>query len=142
MLFRSVSQSRYSVPAFEVLVDVPAFSGDYAFESKFNKLKSNDKKVELLNDLIERRNNINNKLLKRLRFTTRSIEYAFYLHGLDESLQEKLPSWIEAKWEKNYIPKGKRTAFNRLSLFQPKVGVQSVALRYRKWEKLETISAN
>jgi hypothetical protein len=68
----------------------------------------------------------------------RASELAFFEHGDDT-----MPAWIkDAKWERNYVEKGKRKEWDRLVLFQPEVGKRGVAIRKRTWEKTEEVSEN
>lgn len=75
------------------------------------------------------------KDISKLQFMTRATEYAHF------NFPDRFPSWIKnTKWEKDYVLKGKRTKWNRLVLFQPKVGSQAVAIRKRFFQKAERVT--
>lgn len=118
------------VPAFQVELDVPENNSvyeNYEFTQE-NLIKLTDKRKYLFDTV-----------LPHLRFHTRITEFAFYKYGRDK----ELPSWMEnITWEKDFVPKGKRTKWDRLVLFQPKVGEFGVSIRKRLYEKSETVSAN
>lgn len=81
------------------------------------------------------------KDLPMLRFATRSIELAFYDRTCEDDGVPSWPTWIKnAKWEMDFVVKGKRNKWNRLVLFQPAVGEFGVALRYRIYEKSERVA--
>lgn len=74
----------------------------------------------------------------RLRFATRATELAYFKHG-----EGRFPSWLtDVKWEKGFVFPKKRTAWDRLVLFQPKVGEMGVAIRKREYDKSEIVSAD
>jgi len=78
-----------------------------------------------------------NKAISKLRFMTRATEYAHYVNP------RAMPAWLQnVMWEEGFVkPKG-RTKWRRLKLFQPAVGVQSVSILERQYEKAQTVSAD
>lgn len=147
------AEKKIKVNAFEVEVDIPEFSGQYPPypNSQAGLILASDRRKALVYGVTP-----------RLRFATRSVELAFHKYGFmsttgvmenptaadrDASqtgtIVEKMPAWIkDAAWERDYVLKGKRSKWNRLVLFQPAPGQQGVALRYRTWEKTETVAAD
>lgn len=118
---------KVTVPSLEVEIDVPEYTGFY--NTPTSTTENLDRLIELRKDLIY-------KQLPKLRFVTRVTELAFYKYG-----NYNFPAWIQnAKWEENYVPKGKRTKWNRLVLFQPGVGERGVAIRCREVQRLEEVS--
>lgn len=75
-------------------------------------------------------------VVPKLTFATRTVEYAYYKYG-----QDKLPSWIQnVDWEENYVSPGKRKVWDRLVLFQPKVGEIGVSIKKRIMETTQEVS--
>lgn len=112
--------------AFKVEIDIPD-PGDIFQTYEF----SQDGLVEVTN----KRNFLKN-IKSKLSFTTRCTELAFYKHGSKKEGEEFFPAWISgAKWERDFIQKGKKTKWDRLILFQPKPFEFGVALRKREYEK-------
>ena len=76
------------------------------------------------------------KILPKLRFMTRASEFAHFQNP------DRFPAWIKnVSWENNFkLPKG-RTLYQRLKLFQDKVGQQSISLIKRVYEKSATVAA-
>lgn len=120
------------VETLQAEVDIPDFQGDYPTPKK-----TTDELVRIT----QRRRELVYDIKPKLNFAIRSVELAFFKHGFQDGT-EKMPAWItDAKWERDFVQKGKRTAWNRLVLFQPAPGQPAVSLRYRKWTKKETIAA-
>ncbi|MCK5600565.1 hypothetical protein KAR91_01780, partial [Candidatus Pacearchaeota archaeon] len=72
-----------------------------------------------------------------LRFMTRASEYAHYRNS------DRMPAWLKnVAWEEDFVEPGKRTKWERLKLFQPKVGEQSVSILKRTFVKSATVSAD
>lgn len=116
--------------AFEMRVYIPKtkIQGDYTFLD------------ETQNDLIRAygaRKAIVYNLLPKLRFMTRASEFAHF------KAQDRFPHWLQGvKWEDGFkIPRG-RTTYQRLKLFQDKVGEQSISLLRRTYQKSATVSAD
>lgn len=121
------------VAAFEVEVDLPEH------DSLFTPL---DNTQQALVSATSKRRTLIYDVKPKLTFAARSVELAFYKHGLDADFNEKMPGWIDdATWERDYVVPKKRKKWNRLVLFQPAVGEIGVSLRYRIWEKKEQVSA-
>jgi len=138
-----------TVPAFQCEIDFPEFKGEYPRRGET---------VDSLVAMTDRRKSLIYHLMPELRFAARAVELAFYKYGIERNevdattiaggkstvptlMDERLPTWIDAKWERDYTPKGKRNKWSRLVLFQPAPGKQGVALRYRIWEKKERVAA-
>jgi len=118
--------------SLQVEVDIPPYEGEYpVFKDTQEDLVRLDGWRRLLN----------NSIIPNLRFATRATELAFFLHGIQDGVERK-PAWIAGgtKWEKDYVPKGKRTKWDRLVLLQPSVGERAVAIRKRIREKSEIMA--
>jgi hypothetical protein len=124
--------TKVSVPAWEFDIDVPEFEGKLpAVPATTDGLVFADKKAR----------EITYGLLPAMRFAVRSIEYVFSREGFDESgLERPAPYHKDVSWEKDFVPAGRRNKYSRFVLFQPAVGQMGVAIRYRKWDKMETVS--
>ena len=126
---------KIKIDAFEVEIDIPESN------SKFPELSFLGFNEEILKNF-QNKLKFYNQIISNLQFMTRVTELALYnkmiLTGYDP-----LPSWItNASWEKNYKKSGKRTVWDRLVLFQPKVDQRGVAIRKRVWKKTEEVSLN
>jgi len=118
--------------SLQVEVDLPEYINDYP-EFEANQ--------ETLVSLTQKRRDIITRIIPNLRFATRCTELAFFKNAMtDESY--RMPAWLSGgtKWEKDYVPKGKRTKWQRLVLFQPGVGERAVAIRMRTKTKSETMA--
>ena len=72
----------------------------------------------------------------KLRFMTRASEYAHYIN------QDRMPAWFKnVKWEEDFTIPGKRIKWQRLKLFQPKVGEHSVSILKRTFTKKARVAA-
>jgi len=120
--------------SLEVEIDIPEYTGEW---------QQCDVSQTNLIDLDERRRQINSTIIPNLRFATRCTELAFFKHAMNDELH-RMPAWLAGgtKWQKNYVPKGKRTKWERLVLFQPSVGERAVAIRMRVKEKSEIMAMN
>ena len=77
-----------------------------------------------------------NSAISKLRFMTRATEYSHF------KKQDALPSWLKnVSWEDGFIKPGGRTKWKRMKLFQPSVGVQSISILKREYEKAQTVNA-
>ena len=118
---------KIKVKSFEVEIDLPEN------DSQFEEYKHNAKNLVILTD--KRKYWIYN-LIPKLNFAVRTVEYAYFKHGDD-----RIPSWIKnVKWETGYITKGKRTAWDRLVLFQNKVGEVGVSIKKRVYETIQEVA--
>ena len=76
-------------------------------------------------------------VIPKLRFMTRATEYAHYTQP------NYMPAWLKnVKWEQGFSEPGKRIKWERLKLFQSKVGEQSISILKRTYEKSVTVSDN
>jgi len=115
------------VKAFQVEIDLPEN------ETKFPDLVSNQ--INLV-EATRRRKAYVYGIIPKLRFATRSTELAYYKFG-----EGRFPSWLKnVQWEQGFKLPRKRIAWDRLVLFQPKVGERGVAIRKREYEKSEIVS--
>jgi len=114
-----------------------------AFECKIfipsSKIKGEYQKCEETTDALvnayNRRKELN-AIVKKLRFMTRASEYAHYKNP------ERMPSWIKGvSWETGFKEPGKRIQWERLKLFQDKVGEFSISILKRSFEKSATVAA-
>ena len=77
-----------------------------------------------------------NKVIAKLRFMTRASEYAHYINP------DRLPAWMRnVKWEEDFTIPGKRIKWQRMKLFQPKVGEHSVSILKRVYTKKARVAA-
>lgn len=118
-------------PAFECKIYIPdtQISGDY------NLI---DMTQEELVKVYNTRKEYLFTIIPALRFMTRASEYAHYKNP------ERMPAWIKnVTWEPGFkIPPRGRTQWDRLKLFQPKVGEHSVSILKRSYEKSATVGAD
>jgi hypothetical protein len=118
-------------PAFECKIYIPEthISGDYELI---------DMTQEELVKAYNTQKYYTYSLIPTLRFMTRASEYAHYIN------QERMPAWIKnVTWEPGFkIPPRGRTQWDRLKLFQPKVGEHSVSILKRTYEKSATVGAD
>lgn len=75
-------------------------------------------------------------ILPKLRFMTRASEFAH------SNAPDRMPAWIKnVEWEPGFkIPPRGRTEYDRLKLFQDKVGEHSISLLKRTYNKAATVS--
>jgi len=135
-------QKSITVPAFQAEVDLPEPVNDY---------RSYTYTTDELVAATARRRELINNISPRLRFAVRSVELAFYKHGFKMAVAPgevrrnftvNMPPWIEdATWENDYVLPGKRNKWQRLVLFQERPGQLGISLRYRVWEKKESVAA-
>jgi len=119
-------------------IKVKAFQAEVDFPTDDSEFPVYENSVENLVTLSERRKAMVYGITPRLRFATRATELAYFKHG-----EGRFPSWLtDVKWEKGFVFPKKRTAWDRLVLFQPKVGEMGVAIRKREYDKSEIVSAD
>lgn len=122
-----IAGKKIQVNAFDFEIDIPEN------DSKYKTYKSTQKNLV---ELTKKRNWYVYSVVPKLRFATRATELAFIKHG-----EGKVASWIKnVNWESDYVQAGKRTKWDRLVLFQPKVGEVGVSLRKRVYSKTEEVS--
>jgi hypothetical protein len=114
--------------AFEAKIFAPdsVFVGDYSFypETQKGMLDAYNGRKAIM------------KAISKLRFMTRASEYAHFKNP------DRMPAWLKnVKWEDGFVEPGKRTKWERLKLFQPAVGEQSVSILKRTYTKAATVSA-
>lgn len=74
--------------------------------------------------------------IAKLRFMTRATEYAHFINP------DRFPAWMKnLKWEDGFKIPGKRIVWERLKLFQPKVGEHSVSILKRTMTKSARVAA-
>ena len=114
--------------AFEAMIYTPKtfIEGDYEFYPETQKgltTAYGDRKALM-------------KVISRLRFMTRASEYAHYKNP------DRMPAWFKnVKWEEDFSIPGKRIKWQRLKLFQPKVGEQSISILKRQYQKSARVAA-
>jgi len=117
-------------PAFECKIYIPdtQISGDYEMV---------ETSQEGLINAYNKRKYYLYKIIPSLRFMTRASEYAHYKNP------DRMPAWIQnVKWESGFkIPPRGRVQWERLKLFQPKVGEHSVSILKRNYEKSATVDS-
>ena len=114
--------------AFESKIYIPKtfIEGDYSFYKESTE--------DLYKAYITRKEF--NKATSALRFMTRASEYAHFKNP------DIMPYWLKnVAWEEDFVEPGKRTKWQRLKLFQPKVGEQSISILKRTFEKSARVSA-
>jgi hypothetical protein len=78
-------------------------------------------------------------LLEKLRFAVRTVELAFFKHGLAKGGEERKPAWVKTQWQREFkLPKG-RIQWNRLILGQETVGEVGHGILYRIFTKTEKV---
>jgi len=115
-------------PAFESVIYIPEsqISGDYI------DIEHNQKNLV---DSYRKRNTFTYSNIPPLRFMTRASEFAHFKNS------DRMPYWLKnVKWESNFVMPGKRTKWDRIKLFQPKVGEHSISILKREYEKSATVS--
>ena len=121
---------RETFEAFEMKIYMP----ESKFSGEFAKLENTQKA------LVEGYNKRKKFVFTHtppLRFMTRASEYAHY------KAQDRTPAWIKnASWESGFkIPPRGRAQYDRLKLFQDKVGEHSISLLRRTYNKSATVAA-
>jgi hypothetical protein len=114
--------------AFNALIYVPESQITGMYEMKPST-------QEALVETYVRRKQLKNAVSK-LRFMTRASEYAHYINP------DRMPSWLKnVGWEKDFTIPGKRVKWERLKLFQPKVGEHSISILKRTMIKAARVAA-
>ena len=123
------------IRSFQVEVDIPEN------ETKYPEYISNEKNLLSLTKLAR---TYRYKVIPKLSFPVRATELAFYKYGKNNDQIERFPSWLkDVKWERNYKESSRaKKLWDRLVLFQPKVGEKGVSIRKRLYEKTEYVSEN
>ncbi len=116
-------------PAFEAMIYTPKtfIKGDYHFypETQKGLLAAYGDRKELM------------RVISKLRFMTRASEYAHF------QSPDRMPAWFKnVKWEDDFVIPGKKNKWQRLKLFQPAVGEQSVSILKRTFMKSARVSAD
>ena len=131
------AQKSIIVKAFEAEVDHPEYSGQFPEESEIAAFLPNYKGTtdgELLKAIEDRAREFTYNLIQRLRFATRSTEYAFFTNGDDGN---KIPAWIRnINWERDIVLPRKKKKWSQLTL------TDEVVIRYRVYDKSERVSAD
>ena len=114
--------------AFETLIYIPKsnFMGAYKpiEKSRQDMVMAYTRRKEL------------NRAISKLRFMTRASEYAHFINP------DRMPAWMKnVKWEDDFTIPGKRIKWQRLKLFQPKVGEHSVSILKRTYTKKARVAA-
>jgi len=120
---------RESFTAFEMKVYMP----ETQYKGEYPTVKATEK------DLVEGyklRKKYVYSVIPKLRFMTRASEFAHY------NAPDRMPAWIKnVNWESGFkIPPKGRTQYDRLKLFQDKVGEHSISLLKRTYSKSATVS--
>jgi len=118
---------KVKVKSFEVELEVPDNDSEYP------TFKHNQKNlVELTN----KRKYFTYSLIPQLNFAVRTVEYAYYKFG-----NNRIPSWIQnVKWENNFVVPGGKKKWDRIILFQEKVGELGISLKKRIYETTQEVS--
>ena len=117
--------------AFEMLLYMPTTKivNDYDFLPETQ---------EVLVEAYRRRKRLLYGVIPALRFMTRASEFAHF------QAPNRFPAWLKnVKWEDGFkIPPRGRKVYQRLKLFQDKVGEHSISLLKRTYEKSATVAAD
>lgn len=114
--------------AFQAMIYIPEsnFTGAY---------KAKEKSQANLVSAYTRRKELN-RAISKLRFMTRASEYAHFINP------DRMPAWMKnVKWEDGFKMPGKRIEWQRLKLFQPKVGEHAVSILKRTFTKKARVAA-
>jgi len=123
------SGKKIKVESFQVEMTFPESTGTF-LDWKCNQ--------ENLVRLTKLRNYLLFTYIPKLQFATRTVELAYHKYG-----ENRIPHWIKnVKWEENFRVPGKRTKWDRIILFQNKVGELGISLKKRIYKKSEEVSLN
>jgi len=114
--------------AFNAMIYIPEsqITGDYSFIEE-----NQDALVQAYIRMKKMRSAIT-----KLRFMTRASEYAHYINP------DRLPGWMKGVvWEKDFSIPGKRVKWDRMKLFQPKVGEHAISILKRTMIKKARVAA-
>jgi len=115
--------------SFEAKVYIP----ELGLKNEFPTTEASQESLVALN---EKKKQLS-KLKEKLTFMTRATEYSHYKNP------NRMPQWIKnVQWENDFVEPGKRTKWQRLKLFQPKVGEQSVSILKRTYPKSARVSVD
>jgi hypothetical protein len=117
-------------------VIVESFQVEMTFPENTGKFQDWKFTQENLVRLTELRNYLLFTFIPKLQFAVRTVEFAYYKYG-----ENRIPHWIKnTKWESNYVPPGRRAKWDRIILFQRKVGEEGISLKKRVYKKSEEVS--
>jgi len=117
-------------------IDVTCFNMEIDLPENNTKFFSIEKSNEKIEELINKRKYYIYTVVPALRYSTRICEYAYHKYG-----KNRIPSWFKnISWESNFKFPNQRTAWDRIILFQNKVGEYGVSLRKRTFTKSEKVS--
>lgn len=117
------------VESFQVEMTFPESNGEF-LDWKYTQ--------ENLVRLTKLRNYLLFTFIPKLQFAVRTVEFAYYKYG-----ENRIPHWMKnVKWESNYVPPGRRAKWDRIILFQRKVGEVGISLKKRLYNKSEEVSLN
>jgi len=118
------------VDAFHVEIDIPYNDSDWPLYDH------NVENLELLSTMAKKYRSA----LENLRFMTRATECSYYKKWKERGEKDAFPSWIkDTTWQTGFKLPRKRIEWDRLILFQPKVGERGVAIRKRHFKKSERV---
>lgn len=114
-------------PAYEFQIYIP----DTEITGNYEVYKHSQENLIEAHNL---RNHLLYGVIPKLRFMTRATEYAHI------KMPDAIPAWFKnVNWEKNFTIPGKRIKWERFKLFQPAVGVHSISILKRAYEKSATV---
>ena len=116
-------------------IKVKCFETELILPEIFIKYKDYEHNQANLVLLYRRRKNYLYTLLPKLRYITRSIEYAHYFFNK----KDEIPNWLNLKWEPGYREKGKRIQWDLLPIAKENNEI-IIGLKKREYEKTETVS--
>jgi hypothetical protein len=117
------------VTSFQAKVYIPT----YNYVGTYPKLKKTQAALVEAYDL----RSSYQSLIKNLRFMTRATEYAH------SQAPDNLPAWVKGvEWKDDFKIPGGRVNWQRLPLFQDKVGEFSIAILRRWYEKSAKVAAD
>jgi hypothetical protein len=116
--------------AYEFMIYIP----ETEITGTYRKPEKTQEELILMHN---RRSYLLYNVIPKLRFMTRATEYAHIKQP------DALPAWFKGvNWEQNFVIPGKRAKWNRYKLFQPAVGVNSISILKREYEKSATVKAD
>lgn len=117
-------------------IRVESFQVEMTFPESTGKFQDWKLTQENLVRLTQLRNYLLFTYVPKLQFATRTVEFSYYKYG-----ENRIPHWLKnVKWEQNYVPPGKRAKWDRIILFQRKVGEEGISLKKRVYKKSEEVS--
>ena len=109
-------------------IKIESFQVEMEFPKNGSRFKVGKYREERLVYLTRRRNYLLWTLIPKLSFAVRTVELAYYKYG-----NNRIPHWLKnVQWEHNFrVPPRGRIKWDRIILFQNKVGELGISLKKR-----------